>query len=105
LLFRETQRHFLKVFFKGFKAQSSEAYKLNLIFCLEYFCFDKFIKRIIKSLMLKLYLQKQDDGNIILGDEFFDIPLYNERDWDIITEEEHSTQIESTFPPQFQIHS
>jgi len=45
--------------------------------------------------MIKLYLQKQDDDNVLIGDEFFDIPLYPKRDWDVVPEELHSTEIES----------
>jgi len=52
--------------------------------------------------MIKLYLQKQDDDNVLIGDEFFDIPLYPKRDWDVVPEETHSTEIE-TIKGEFQI--
>ena len=47
--------------------------------------------------MIKLYLQKQDNENVLIGDEFFDIPLYPKKDWDVVPEELHSTEIESEF--------
>ena len=45
--------------------------------------------------MLRLYLEKQDNTKIIICDEFFDIPLYGERDWEVLIETENRTEIES----------